>query len=55
MFVSMPYSLASVVFLNLPTSATSDGNQYNSYTRIVMEPLYSETPILRLYLAIDAD
>lgn len=41
--------------MNLPTGTTSNGDEYDANTRIIMEPFDGETATLWLNLAIDTD
>ena len=53
--VRMSSFLASIVFVNLPTGATRNGDEYDTYARAVMEPFDGETAVLWLNLAINSD
>jgi hypothetical protein len=44
-----------IVCVDLPTSTTSDCDQYNAYVMVVLELPDSVTAVLRLYFAIDPD
>jgi hypothetical protein len=47
--------LADVVFSNLPSRTARDGDEYDTYTRVVIEPFDGETAVLWLNLAINPD
>jgi hypothetical protein len=54
-FVSKSEELAAMFWSNLPTSTTSDRDQYDTYARVAMELLYGVAAVLWLYFAINAD
>jgi len=55
MSVSMCTCFMGTIFVNLPTGATSNGDQNDAYTRVSLKPFYSKVAVFRLDLAVDSD
>jgi hypothetical protein len=55
MLVSIYPCLARIVFVNLPTGTTRNGDQYDAYTRVVMKSFHSEAAVFRQHFAIDSN